>query len=97
MRMEVFHGEKKALQRRVQTSGTEAAVYQHAIDFPAHGQQRTSNELRKQGIFISATGVRGVWLRNELANFRDRLRALEAKVQAEDIILSDVQVVARVS
>ena len=73
---------------------TEAAVCQHAIDFPAHGQQRTSNELRKQGIFISATGVRGVWLRNNLANFRDRLRALEAKVQAEGIILSDVQVAA---
>jgi len=73
---------------------TEAAACQHAIDFPAHGQQRTSNELRKKGIFISATGVRSVWLRNDLANFRDRLRALEAKVQAEGIILSDVQVAA---
>ena len=73
---------------------TETAVCQHAIDFPAHGQQRTSNELRKQGIFISATGVRGVWLRHDLANFRDRLRALEAKVQAEGIILSDAQVAA---
>ena len=27
--------------------GTEQAVIGHAIDFPAHGQHRTSNELRK--------------------------------------------------
>ena len=73
---------------------TEVAVCQHAIDYPAHGQQRTSNELRKQGIFVSGSGVRSVWLRNDLANFRDRLKALEAKVQAEGIILSDAQVAA---
>lgn len=73
---------------------TEVAVCQHAIDFPAHGQQRTSNELRKQGVFVSGSGVRSVWLRNDLANFRDRLKALEAKVQAEGIILSDAQIAA---
>ena len=28
---------------------TEAAVCQSAVDFPAHGQVRTSNELRKRG------------------------------------------------
>jgi hypothetical protein len=28
--------------------GTEKAVLQHAIEFPAHGQLRTSNELRKR-------------------------------------------------
>ncbi|MEW8072132.1 MAG: helix-turn-helix domain-containing protein, partial [Candidatus Thiodiazotropha sp.] len=37
---------------------TEAAVVQYAIDFPAHGQARASNELRKQGVFISSSGVR---------------------------------------
>ena len=39
---------------------TESAVVQHAIDFPAHGQVRASNELRKLGVFISPTGVRSV-------------------------------------
>ena len=41
----------------------ESAVAQYAIDEPAHGQVRVSNELRRKGVFISASGVRSVWLR----------------------------------
>ncbi len=48
-----------------------------ALDNPAFGQVRVSNELRKQGIFISAGGVRSIWLRHNLANFKQRLNALE--------------------
>jgi len=73
---------------------TEAAVCKHAVDFPAHGQLRTSNELRRIGIFVSPSGVRSVWLRHGLACFRDRLKALEAKVAQEGIILTDDQVAA---
>ncbi|MDW0892076.1 helix-turn-helix domain-containing protein, partial [Mannheimia haemolytica] len=36
---------------------TEQAVVKFALDNPAFGQVRVSNELRKQGIFISAGGV----------------------------------------
>lgn len=39
---------------------TEAAVVAYAIKQPAHGQLRASNELRKQGVFISPSGVRSV-------------------------------------
>jgi transposase InsO family protein len=73
---------------------TEAAVLQHALEEPAHGQTRTSNELRKKGVFISPSGVRCVWLRHGLACFRDRLKALEEKVAQEGIILTEVQVAA---
>jgi transposase InsO family protein len=73
---------------------TEAAVIQYAVDEPAHGQTRSSNELRKKGVFISPSGVRCVWLRHGLACFRDRLKALEAKVAAEGIILTESQVAA---
>jgi hypothetical protein len=62
---------------------TETAVVAYAIEYPAHGQVRVSNELRKQGVFVSASGVRSIWLRHDLANFKQRLKALEAKV-AED-------------
>lgn len=73
---------------------TENAVLSHAIDFPAHGQHRTSNELRKQGIFVSGSGVRSIWLRHNLENFKKRLKALEVKVESDGIILSDEQISA---
>ncbi len=40
---------------------TEDAAKAYAIEYPAHGQDRTSNELRKQGIFVSGSGVRSIW------------------------------------
>ncbi len=73
---------------------TEQAVISYAIDFPAHGQHRTSNELRKRGVFVSGSGVRSIWLRHKLANFKGRLSALEAKVANEGIELSDAQIAA---
>jgi transposase InsO family protein len=73
---------------------TEKAVTEYAIEYPAHGQVRTSNELRKQGIFVSASGVRSIWLRHDLENFKKRLKALDAKVAEEGIILTDAQIAA---
>jgi transposase InsO family protein len=73
---------------------TEEAVTQYAVDFPAHGQVRVSNELRKLGVFISPSGVRSVWLRHNLACFKDRLKALEKKVAEQGIILTEAQVQA---
>lgn len=73
---------------------TEQAVLVHAVDYPAHGQARTSNELRKQGVFVSGSGVRSIWLRHNLENFKKRLAALEEKVKKEGIILTDEQVAA---
>ncbi|HRD70554.1 MAG TPA: helix-turn-helix domain-containing protein [Legionella sp.] len=72
----------------------ESRVKEYAIAYPAHGQHRTSNELRKQGVFVSGNGVRSVWLRHQLANFKDRLKALEVKVAEEGIILTESQVAA---
>ena len=73
---------------------TESAVVDYAIEQPAHGQVRVSNELRKRGVFVSPSGVRSIWLRHELHNFKLRLKALENKVAAEGLILSESQVQA---
>ncbi|MCL9784005.1 IS481 family transposase, partial [Vibrio sp. S4M6] len=72
----------------------ELAVVDYAVEYPAHGQTRASNELRKQGIFVSPSGVRSVWLRHGLANFKGRLKALEEKVATQNIILTENQVQA---
>lgn len=72
----------------------EVAVVKYAIDFPAHGQVRVSNELRKAGVFVSPSGVRSVWLRHALENFKNRLKALETKVAKDGIILTEAQVQA---
>lgn len=73
---------------------TEQAVIMYAVEQPAHGQHRTSNELRKKGAFVSGSGVRSIWLRHDLENFKKRLKALEDKVAHDGIILSDAQIAA---
>ena len=40
----------------------EQAVLDFALEYPAHGQVRVSNELRKTGVFVSPSGVRSIWL-----------------------------------
>lgn len=84
---------KPILKNRVEPS-IEEAVIKMAFDYPAWGQFRVSNELRKKGIFISSGGVRSVWQRNDLEVFDKRLKALEARVAQDGIILTEAQMIA---
>jgi transposase InsO family protein len=72
----------------------EDAVKAFAIEQPAFGQVRVSNELRRRGVFVSPSGVRSVWLRHNLESFKKRLSALEKHVAATGNVLTEAQVVA---
>ena len=62
-----------------------------AIEYPAYGQLRVSNELKKVGTLVSPGGVRSIWLRNDLNNIKKRLSALEAKMAQDGILLTEAQ------
>lgn len=84
---------KPILKNRVEAT-IEEAVVNLAIDQPALGQLRVSNELKKKGILISPGGVRSIWLRHDLQTFKLRLKALEAKSAQEGILLTESQLAA---
>lgn len=84
---------KPNLKNRVDPE-VEKAVLAFSLEYPAHGQVRVSNDLRKQGVFVSPSGIRSIWLRHTLHNRKLRLKALSAKVAAEGLVLTEAQVVA---
>ena len=68
---------KKPIIRNRVPEHVERAVIELAIENPALGQLRVSQELLQRGIVVSSGGVRSIWLRNELETMKKRLKALE--------------------
>jgi len=85
---------KKPIEKNPVEPHAEQAVVNMAYDDPAYGQHRVANELAKQGVIVSGSGVRSIWLRHDLESFKKRLKALEANVAQDGIILTERQLAA---
>ena len=60
----------------------EEKVLEYALEQPEHRQVRASIKLRKRGVFVSPSGVRGILLRNGPQTFKLRLKVQEAQAAA---------------
>jgi transposase InsO family protein len=85
---------KKPIVKNRVPDHVEQAVLKIATDQPALGQYRVANELQQQGIMVSGSGIRSIWIRHDLQTFKKRLKALEALVAKEGIILTEEQLQA---
>jgi hypothetical protein len=72
----------------------EESVMTMSLEYPAYGQARAANELRKKGILVSSGGVRSIWLRHGVETFKKRLVALEEKAAKEGIVYTEAQLAA---
>jgi transposase len=84
---------KPNLKNRVDEA-SEKAVVEMAFKKPAFGQARAANELRKEGICLSGAGVRYIWVRHGLETFKKRLKNLEEKMAADNVVLTESQLQA---
>lgn len=72
----------------------ETRILELSVEQPTWGQTRMRNELLREAIAISTTGIRGIWLRHGMETIAKRLKKLEEKAARENLVLTESQVAA---
>ena len=70
----------------------EERILAYCLEVPTRGAARVANDLRLQGVTVSPSGVRGVWLRHDQETRYKRLLRLETTARGETLVLSDEQI-----
>jgi transposase InsO family protein len=70
----------------------EKAILDYSLYHPTHGPLRVSQQLKLEDHNVSSGGVRGVWLRHNLATRHERLLRLEKHQKEQKIELTDEQI-----
>lgn len=73
----------------------ERAILEMAFSDPAAGQDRVARELRARRLFVSASGVRYVWLRHNLETLERRVEAVSQVLAGNKGAWTTAQLAAR--
>lgn len=71
-------------------SEVENQILRLTVMQPLWGQVQMARELRRRGMSISPSGVRGIWLRHDLETIEKRLKALEP--ESRDIAVNGARI-----
>jgi len=74
------------------SAAIENRVLAYSLKYPAHGQARVTNELKRKCTILSAGGARSIWFRHCPGKRHLRLRRLEKWAAEENNILSENRV-----
>src|SRR5690606_7381319 len=69
----------------------ERAVLQFSFAHPTQGQHAVATALAAEGIVVSSSGVRSIWMRSEIETFEKRIFAILAKCRQDGFPLSPEQ------
>jgi transposase InsO family protein len=70
----------------------EKAILDYSLEQPSHGCLKVSQHLALRGVYVSSTGVRGVWQRHDLVTMHQRLLRLEETARKRKLKLTEDQI-----
>jgi len=74
----------------------EKRIIEYSLDNPSLGKERVAVNLRMEGIYITASGIRSIWKRNDMLDRKSRYTILEKRIARDGFSLTPDQIQALV-